>query len=343
MFHKKAIYLNAAIILVAGFFVVWFSREFFSISIHPKEEKAVLLIPDNASWIQVMDSIMAHLDLRNQKVFQYLASKKGYPQRIKAGRYVISKSLSCNQLINILRSGRQSPVIITFNNVRTLNDLAGKVGGRIEADSSELADFLEDTLNYEKDGFDKRNIISVFIPDSYEFLWNTNAEGFYRRMLREYRRFWNSDRMEKAKELNLTPREVSTLASIVDEEVIRPDEKPRIAGVYINRLRRGIPLQADPTVKFAVNNFTISRVLNKHLAVDSPYNTYKYQGLPPGPINCPSIEDIEAVLNAEKHDYLFFVAKPDLSGYHNFSRTLSEHNRYAHEYQRELNRRRIFR
>jgi UPF0755 protein len=162
-------------------------------------------------------------------------------------------------------------------------------------------------------------------------------------MLREYKKFWNSDRISKSEDIGLTPLEVSTLASIIDEEASKHDEKPRIAGVYINRLKRGIPLQADPTIKFAINNFTVNRILYKHLEVDSPYNTYKHAGLPPGPIGCPSVEGIEAVLNAEKHDYIFFAAKADFSGYHNFSRTLSEHNRYANQYQKELNKRRIYR
>jgi UPF0755 protein len=162
-------------------------------------------------------------------------------------------------------------------------------------------------------------------------------------MLREYRKFWNDERIKKSESIGLTPLEVSVLASIVDEEALKGDEKPRIAGVYLNRLKRGIPLQADPTVKFAVNDFTINRILYKHLEIDSPYNTYKHSGLPPGPIGCPSIEGIDAVLNAEKHDFLYFAAKPDFSGYHNFSRTLTEHNRYAAQYRRELNRRKIYR
>jgi UPF0755 protein len=162
-------------------------------------------------------------------------------------------------------------------------------------------------------------------------------------MLKEYKKFWNEVRLAKAGALKLSPTEVSILASIVDDEVLKPEEKPRIAGVYLNRLRRGIALQACPTIKFAMNDFTITRVLKVHLQFESPYNTYKYKGFPPGPIGCPSKEGIDAVLNAEKHDYLFFAAKADFSGYHNFSRTLTEHNRFAAEYQRELNKRKIFR
>jgi UPF0755 protein len=201
---------------------------------------------------------------------------------------------------------------------------------------------LSDDSNYRSDGFKKENIIALFIPDTYEMYWNTDARGLYDRMLKEYNLFWNQQRLAKAREKGLNPAEVAILASIIDDEVVKADEKPRIAGVYLNRIKRGMPLQACPTIKFALNDFTITRILNKYLEVDSPYNTYKHSGFPPGPIGCPSIQGLEAVLNAEKHDYIFFAAKADFSGYHNFSRTLSEHNRYAAIYQRELDKRKIF-
>jgi UPF0755 protein len=271
-----------------------------------------------------------------------VAIKKNYPVLIKPGRYVIDKYLSYNQLINIFRGGKQTPIRITFSNIRTINDIAGKIGGLIEADSTEIASFFADPDNYESDGFSKENVISVFIPDTYEFYWNTGARKLYNRMLREYRNFWTNERIRKSGEIGLKPVEVSVLASIIDQEVLKQDEKPRIAGVYINRLKRGMPLQADPTIKFAINDFNLNRILYKHLEIDSPYNTYKHAGLPPGPIGCASVNGIDAVLNAEKHDYLYFAAKPDFSGYHNFSRSLAEHNRYANQYQKELNRRRIF-
>jgi UPF0755 protein len=242
----------------------------------------------------------------------------------------------------MLRSGLQSPVNVTFNNIRTLDELAAKVGSQIEADPASLSRFFNDENNYSADGFTRQTLISVFLPDTYQLYWSLDPKGFYRRMLREYNVFWNDERLESATALKLTPVEVSTLASIIEEESSKYDEMPRIAGVYLNRLRKGIPLQADPTVKFAVNDFTIRRVLNEHLEVDSRYNTYKYSGLPPGPVRCASKPALEAVLNAEKHDYLFFVAKADFSGYHHFSRTLSEHNRYAAAYRRELNKRRIY-
>jgi UPF0755 protein len=314
----------------------------FSSSIQPKGTKATIYIPESASYDQAMDSLKANLEIKNTKVLEWIAEKKKYPQLVKPGKYVIDRSLSCNELINILRGGRQTPVKITFSNIRTLYELAGRFGGQIEADSAQIIGFFSDPENYSKDGFKREDVISVFIPDTYEFYWNTGAGKLYKRMLKEYHKFWNTERLQKSEAINLTQVEVSTLASIIDEEVLKQDEMPRIAGVYINRLKRGIPLQADPSIKFAINDFTVSRILYKHLEIDSPYNTYKHTGLPPGPIRCASIEAIDAVLNAEKHDYLYFAAKADFSGYHYFSRTLSEHNRYANMYQKELNRRRIF-
>lgn len=305
-------------------------------------QKVTLYIPEGSTYTQAMDTIRKHFIIHDPKTFEWIADKKKYPSLVKPGRYVIEKDLSYIELINILRSGNQTPVKITFNNIRTLNDLAGKIGKQINADSTHIIDFLNDPGNYFKDGFTRENIISVFIPNTYQLFWNTTAEGLYTRMLKEYNNFWNDERKAKAKAIRLSQTEVAILASIIDDEVVKPDEKPRIAGVYLNRIRRGIPLQACPTIKFAMNDFTITRVLKKHLTFESPYNTYLHNGFPPGPIGCPTIEGIDAVLNAEKHDYLFFAAKSDFSGYHNFSRTLTEHNRYAAEYQRELNKRRIY-
>lgn len=315
----------------------------FGTNVKVGDKPAVILIPAESTYESALDSVEANLDIRNHGVFRWIAERKNYKSHVIPGRYMIEKDMSYNTLINILRSGKQTSVRITFNNIRTLEELAGKVGGRIETDSLQLITFLSESSNYDEDGFTPETVISVFLPDTYEFYWSTSAEGFYERMLSEYRRFWNSERQKKAKAKGLTPVEVSILASITDYEAAREDEKPRIAGVYLNRLKRGIPLQADPTVKFALNDFSITRVLSKHLRIDSPYNTYKYKGLPPGPIGCPSIGGLEAVLNAEEHDYIYFVARADFSGYHNFSRTLAEHNRYAALYRQELNKRKIFR
>jgi len=331
---------GAGILIITGLVFIYCS--IFGASVKAEKPNKVIIIPTGATYEQVLDSILTNNIVRNRKLFDWVAKKKNYPVLIKAGRYVLDKDLSYNSLINMLRSGRQAPVRITFQNIRTLNQLAGKIAKQIEADSAQIMSFLSDESNYIDDGFKKESIIAVFIPNTYEIYRNTDARGLYNRMLKEYRIFWNEQRLAKAIEKNLNPIEVAILASIIDDEVVKPDEKPRIAGVYLNRLKRGIPLQACPTIKFALNDFTITRVLNIHLQIDSPYNTYKHSGFPPGPIGCPSIEGIDAVLNAENHDYLFFAAKADFSGYHNFSRTLSEHNHYAAIYQKELNKRKIF-
>lgn len=341
MVKKLAIFFSLLLIIVI-ICLFYACNLIFGLSIRPESKSSAIYIPDGSSYEQAIDLVKANLVIKDQKVLEWVASMKGYPSLVKPGKYVIAKPLSCNELINILRLGLQTPVLITFSNIRTLNDLAGRIGGQIEADSAQILAFLSDPENYKADGFTKQDVISVFIPDTYEFYWNTSPGKFYTRMLTEYRKFWNPGRLEKCGSMGLTSREVSVLASIIDYEATMSDEKPRIAGVYINRLKRGIPLQADPTIKFALNDFGITRILFRHLDVDSPYNTYRHPGLPPGPIGCPTAESIEAVLNAEKHDYLYFAAKADLSGYHNFSRTLPEHNRYASQYQKELNRRRIF-
>jgi UPF0755 protein len=334
------ILITAGVIALTAAFLIY--RNMFGANITAGKSYQVIYIPTGSSYEVVMDTLESKLIIKNRKILDWIARKKGYPEHIKSGRYIISSGLSYNSLINQLRSGRQLPVKLTFNNLRTLDQIAGRIGNQLEADSSQIADFFSDSSNYAKDGFRKENIIALFIPNTYEFYWNTDARGLYTRMLREYRLFWNEERLAKAKEKGLNPAETSILASIIDDEVAKPEEKPRIAGVYLNRLKRGMPLQACPTIKFALNDFTITRVLNKDLLVDSPYNTYKHSGFPPGPIGCSTIEGIDAVLNAEKHDYLFFAAKSDFSGYHNFSHTLAEHNRYAMEYQKELDKRKIF-
>ena len=330
------LFFAIVVLFITGYYLI------FGLNAKTGGKAVIIYIPDASSYEQVLDTISDNLFIKYPKVLEWVAQKKKYPGLVKPGRYVIEGDMSYAGLINLLRSGNQTVVNVTFNNLRTLNDLAGKVGKQIEADSVQIISFINDPENYSSDGFNSSTIISVFIPNTYQFYWNTSAKGFYTRMLKEYNAFWNQERIDKAREKNLSPVEVSILASIVDDEVVKASEKPKIAGVYLNRLKRGIPLQACPTIKFALNDFTITRVLTKYLTVESPYNTYKYQGFPPGPIGFASIEGIDAVLNAESHDYLFFAAKADFSGYHNFSRTLAEHNRYAAEYQKELNRRKIF-
>jgi UPF0755 protein len=301
-----------------------------------------IYLPSGSSFESLTDTLRSSGALKSERNFLITAKLKSFDRSLKSGSYLIEPGMNNSEIVNMLRSGKQAAVNVTFNNIRTLDELAARVGSQIEADPAALLRFFDDESNYSADGFTRQTLISVFLPDTYQLYWSLDPKGLYRRMLKEYKTFWNDERLASANALKLTPVEVSILASIIVEEAAKADEMPRIAGVYLNRLRKGIPLQADPTVKFAVNDFTIRRVLNEHLEVDSPYNTYKYSGLPPGPVRCPPKPSLEAVLKAEKHEYLFFVAKADFSGYHHFSRTLSEHNRYAAAYRRELNKRRIY-
>jgi UPF0755 protein len=301
-----------------------------------------LYIPTGSVFNDVLKIIERDSILENIDSFRWLALKKNYHNHVYAGKYRIDSNMNNNDLINMLRSGYQEPVKLIFNSVRTREQLAGKISEQIEADSISLLNAFNNDSIVKAYGLKPETFTAIFLPNTYEFWWNTTAVGFVNRMHKEYERFWNQERLAKAKKLNLTPEEVVTLASIVDEETLYNDEMQRVAGVYINRLRKRMHLQADPTLKFALGDFTIKRVLNVHKQIDSPYNTYKRYGLPPGPISIPSIAAIDAVLNYEQHGYFYFCAKPDFSGYHNFAKTLSQHNINAREYQRALNKERIW-
>jgi len=302
----------------------------------------VLIIPENASFRQVTDSLKINDVLGNYKAFHWVSKKKSYPETVKPGRYHIKKGMNTNQVVNILRSGLQEPVDVTFNNVIFNEDLAGKVSKYIQADSVSILNLFKDEEKIKDYGFTPENFRAMFIPNTYEFYWTTSADEFADRMKKEYEKFWTDERRQKADSIGLTPPEVITLASIVQAETNKSDELPRVAGLYINRLKRGIPLQADPTVKYAMGDFSLRRILNSHLEIDSPYNTYKNAGLPPGPINFPERNAIEAVLNYEHHNYIYMAAKEDFSGYHNFAATLAQHNRNAEKYRAALNERKIF-
>ena len=272
--------------------------------------------------------------------FDVLAKRKKYS--VRPGKYILNKGMSNNDIINSLRSNNIT-VNVIFNNVKDLNDLAGKLSNQIEADSLSFLSSFDTDFFIEK-GFDEKNILSMYIPNSYNFFWNTSAEQFNERMFEEHTKFWQkNNRVQKANKIGLSKKEVMILASIVYEESKGNIELPKIAGVYVNRLNNNWKLQADPTVKFAAyqldeyKNTVIRRVLNKHLKIDSPYNTYKYSGLPPGIISMPSIQAIDAVLNYDKHNYYFFAADPTKPGYHSFARTLSEHKRNARKFHRYLN------
>ena len=278
---------------------------------------------------------------RRIHLFKILAGYHRYPENMKSGRYAIEPDMSNRHLLNRLRFGQQTPVRITFNNIRLIGELAGRLTGQLMIREEELLSFLRDEKRCGSLGFDTIGIKTLFIPNTYEVYWNISAEKLMERMKREYDVFWNESRLNKAKALRLSPVEVSILASIVEEETAVSDEYPVVAGLYINRLHKGMLLQADPTVKYALGDFSLQRVLTRHTETESPYNTYRYGGLPPGPIRIPSINAIDAVLNPTKHNYLFMCAKEDFSGRHNFAVTLSEHIRNAQKYHAELNRRGI--
>jgi UPF0755 protein len=292
--------------------------------------------------------VIALLENKNLLVdinsFKWVSEKKNYINNIKAGRYFINKNMNNNDLVNLLRSGKQSPVKVTFNNIRTLGEVSSKLSEFLEADSNEIHRSFIDPNFLKKNNFNTNNIISVFIPNTYEFYWNTSAEKLRKRMLKEYNSFWNRTRRNKAAKIKLTYAEVSALASIVEKEQnIKKDERPMIAGLYLNRINQNMKLESDPTLIFALKDFSINRVLNKDKKVNSPYNTYKYKGLPPGPICIPSINSIDAVLNASDHDYIFMCAKEDFSGYHNFATNYRQHLVNARKYQRMLNKKKILR
>jgi UPF0755 protein len=292
--------------------------------------------------------VIALLENKNLLVdinsFKWVSEKKNYINNIKAGRYFINKNMNNNDLVNLLRSGKQSPVKVTFNNIRTLGEVSSKLSEFLEADSNEIHRSFIDPNFLKKNNFNTNNIISVFIPNTYEFYWNTSAEKLRKRMLKEYNSFWNRTRRNKAAKIKLTYAEISALASIVEKEQnIKKDERPMIAGLYLNRINQNMKLESDPTLIFALKDFSINRVLNKDKKVNSPYNTYKYKGLPPGPICIPSINSIDAVLNASDHDYIFMCAKEDFSGYHNFATNYRQHLVNARKYQRMLNKKKILR
>jgi UPF0755 protein len=307
------------------------------------EGSCIIYIPTGAVFKQVMDTLTQNNILIDSSSFVWVAHKKKYDNWVKPGRYSIKNSMNNNQLVNMLRSGNQEPVKVLFNNIRFKEELAATISKQIEADSASIANLMNDNDFLDALSFNKQSVPAMFIPNTYEFFWNTSARQFMNRMEKEYNRFWTGERTKKKDDLNLSKIEVSTLASIVDEETFRDDEMPKIAGVYLNRLEKNIRLQADPTIKFAISDFEVRRILKKHLKIESPYNTYLNAGLPPGPIAIPSIEAIDAVLNYDKHEYLYFCAKDDFSGYHAFAKTHAQHIVNARKYRRALNRRRIYR
>jgi UPF0755 protein len=340
MYFKK-IFIAIALIglIIAGLFANYIYGVMLVDNTAFNNEQAYIYVPTDASYADVREQLKPLL--KDIEKFDALAKQKKYITNVKAGRYAIKKGMNNNDIINSIRS-KNLPVKIAFNNQTNLESLAGRVSEQIEADSLEIFSAMMDSVFLRNNSFSEATALGMYIPNSYEFFWNTSAIEYRDRMLKEYNRFWNDNRKAKAKAIGLTPNQVMTLASIVYEESKQANEQPRVAGVYLNRIKIGMPLQADPTLKFAAyqlpqyKNTVIKRVLNIHKEIDSPYNTYMYAGLPPGLITMPDISAIDAVLNYEDHKYLYFAADANKLGYHKFAKTLREHNVNAREYQRYL-------
>ncbi len=307
-----------------------------------KEDRS-FIIDKGATFKDVQNALYEGGYVNDLVSFSFLARLMKYDESVKYGHYLLKKEMSNLQAIRMLRAGLQEPVTITFNNVRLMSEMPEKLSKYIQLSEEELTELLLSDSVASTYGFTRDNFISMFIPNTYEVYWTVSGKELLDRMHLEYEMFWSEKRKEKAKALNMTPVQVSTLASIVQAESIKKEESAKIAGLYINRLKRGIPLQADPTLVFALGDFTIKRILNKDREVNSPFNTYMHAGLPPGPINMPTIHSIDAVLNHESHKYIYMCAKEDFSGYHVFATNLIDHNANARRFQTALNNAKIYR
>ncbi len=321
----------AAGLIIYGYIMY---RQIFAGNTKFNEKEVYVHIPTDATFDDVKNIMTTYVE--DMERFENVAAKKSYPTNIKAGRFLLKKGMNSNDLINALR--HNIPVQLAFNNQERMEDFAGRIASQLEPDSLKLMETFTDESFLKENGFDHDNALCMYIPNSYEFFWNISAEKFRDRMAREYRKFWNDERKAKAEKLGLTPIQVYILASIVHKETVKIDERPRVAGVYLNRLSKGMKLEADPTVIYAMKkkaddfSLVIKRVLNKDLQTDSPYNTYMYEGLPPGPIAMPDISAIDAVLNPEHHNYIYFCASVTNFGYHEFAVTAAQHEANRRKY-----------
>ncbi|MFE3848994.1 endolytic transglycosylase MltG [Flavobacterium sp. LB3P45] len=339
--NLKKIITIISVVLITGLIVYGFIlvRQIFSDNTKFSENQVYVYVPTDSNYDDVKKIIAPYI--QNMNRFELVAEKRNYPENVKPGRFLLTKGMNSYNLVKSLRSN--VPVNLAFNNQERLENFAGRVGSQIEADSLSLLKSFKDSIFLKENGFTEENVLAMFIPNTYELYWNTSAEKFRDKMIKEYRNFWNKERTAKAAKQGLTPIEATVLASIVHKESVKKDERPRIAGVYLNRLRLQMPLQADPTVIYALkkksNDFNqiIKRVFYNDLTMSSPYNTYMNTGLPPGPIAMPDITALEAVLNPEKNNYIYFCASVDRFGYHEFAATLGEHNKNAKKYSDWIN------
>lgn len=338
---KKIILGLLLIGAIAAGIAYHFYGKYFMPNVPDQLENPYLFIPTNSSYQQVIDSLQAGNFIIEEASFTELATRMAYKKNtMRSGRFKIEPNWSNYELIRHLRAGAQASIKVVVNNARLAEEVAGKVAQFIEPDSASLVALFQDTKYLNSINYSPETLMSLFIPNTYELYWNSSPEKFMERMIKEHDKFWKQkDRLAKAKKMNLSPTEVYTLASIVERETLLNSEKPRMAGVYYNRLKKGMLLQADPTAVFATRDFDTPRVLNRHTQFDSPYNTYMYTGLPPGPISMASISSIDGVLNAEDHQYIFFCALGDGSGKHAFAKTLKQHNQNARNYKRNLKKR----
>ena len=302
-----------------------------------EEQFGKLNISKDSSYETIMQEIKENGHVKSFFTFKIAAQILDFKGNIKKGKYTFLDNDNNFQIIRKLRRGQHFPVRFTFNNIRTKEQLVKKLDGKFLFEREELENLLDNSAFLSTFGLTPETAISVFIPNTYELYYDINAIQFFNAMYKQYNRFWNDQREEKAQTIGLSKSEVITLASIVEEENFKEVEKGLIAGLYINRLRKGMKLQADPTVKFALQDFNIKRITHNDLAVNSPYNTYLYTGLPPGPIRIPETSTIDSVLNYRRHDYLYMCAKEDFSGFHYFSKTYNEHLKNAAKYHKALN------
>lgn len=338
---KVLLYILLFLLILGAFFGYKFYNFIFKPNVSLDSETIDIHIPTHGTLSTLIDSLSERKVILDTVSFKWVAAKMKF-NKPKPGKYTITNNWNNKELVGLFRSGRESSVKLTFNNLRHVKDVAGVISTELEIDSVTLFNYLLSEEAIELTGLNKSTMMTLFIPNTYELYWDIGAKDIVERFKREHEKFWTQDRLDKANNIGLSAEEVYTLASIVQKESNLNSEKPTIAGIYLNRLKKGILLQADPTVVFAVGDFSIRRVLNRHLEYDSPYNTYIYEGLPPGPIFMPDISTIDAVLNAEEHDYLYFCAGPGYNGKHQFAKTLSQHLANARKYHNWLNKEKIY-
>lgn len=331
---KLTFFLIASTLLIT--FVFYTYQIVYTPNILVDRDDRTFIIRSGYTFRKVQEELGKGGFVNDMVSFSFLARLKDYDKHIMPGRYMLRRNMTNLQAISVLESGQKQAVKVTFTNVRLLDELGEKITKNIGVTPSEFDEALENFVETNTEGFTRDNVISMFLPNTYEVYYNVLPDELIERMHTEYKKFWSEERLAKAKEIGLTPFEVSTLASIVQAESVKKEEAEIIAGLYVNRLKKNIPLQADPTLVFATKDFSAKRVLNTHKEIDSPYNTYKNAGLPPGPINMSQIYTLDAVLNYQKHSYIYMCAREDFSGYHNFATTLAEHNKNARRYQDAL-------